>query len=213
MAWFRIAQAKGLLVLGSATPDLKTFYAVREAKIPVSTLPARVGGGTLPSIRLVDIRSMNCAESILAPETLSALKQTVEQGDQAVILLNRRGYAPLMYCIDCGKVARCPHCDIGLTYHKGRERLVCHYCGYSVPFPSPCPSCKGCISIPWGREPSVSKSISGRFCLREAGFCAWIGTAPAVRGAWRRSSSLLPGRRPQVLVGTQMLSKGTISRM
>ena len=133
MAWFRIAQAKGLLVLGSATPDLKTFYAVREAKIPVSTLPARVGGGTLPSIRLVDIRSMNCVESILAPETLSALKQTVEQGDQAVILLNRRGYAPLMYCIDCGKVARCPHCDIGLTYHKGRERLVCHYCGYSVP--------------------------------------------------------------------------------
>lgn len=85
VAWFRIAQAKGLLVLGSATPDLKTFYAVREAKIPVSTLPARVGGGTLPSIRLVDIRSMNCVESILAPETLSALKQTVEQGDQAVI--------------------------------------------------------------------------------------------------------------------------------
>ena len=145
VAWFRIAQAKGLLVLGSATPDLKTFYAVREAKIPVSTLPARVGGGTLPSIRLVDIRSMNCVESILAPETLSALKQTVEQGDQAVVLLNRRGYAPLMYCIDCGKVARCPHCDIGLTYHKGRERLVCHYCGYSVPFPSPCPSCKLCL--------------------------------------------------------------------
>ena len=75
-----IAQAKGLLVLGSATPDLKTFYAVREAKIPMSMLPARVGGGTLPAIRLVDIRSVDCANSILAPETLSALKKTVEQG-------------------------------------------------------------------------------------------------------------------------------------
>ena len=67
VAWFRIAQAKGLLVLGSATPDLTTLYAVREAKIPMSMLPARVGGGTLPAIRLVDIRSVDCADSILAP--------------------------------------------------------------------------------------------------------------------------------------------------
>ena len=208
VAWFRIAQAKGLLVLGSATPDLKTFYAVREAKIPVSTLPARVGGGTLPSIRLVDIRSMNCAESILAPETLSALKQTVEQGDQAVILLNRRGYAPLMYCIDCGKVARCPHCDIGLTYHKGRERLVCHYCGYSVPFPSPCPSCKGLHFHPMGQ---------GTERVEE-----YIGTLLPPGGRvlrLDRDSTRRPGRmeeilesfarqEAQVLVGTQMLSKG-----
>ena len=208
VAWFRIAQAKGLLVLGSATPDLKTFYAVREAKIPVSTLPARVGGGTLPSIRLVDIRSMNCVESILAPETLSALKQTVEQGDQAVILLNRRGYAPLMYCIDCGKVARCPHCDIGLTYHKGRERLVCHYCGYSVPFPSPCPSCKGLHFHPMGQ---------GTERVEE-----YIGTLLPPGGRvlrLDRDSTRRPGRmeeilesfarqEAQVLVGTQMLSKG-----
>ena len=208
VAWFRIAQAKGLLVLGSATPDLKTFYAVREAKIPVSTLPARVGGGTLPSIRLVDIRSMNCVESILAPETLSALKQTVEQGDQAVVLLNRRGYAPLMYCIDCGKVARCPHCDIGLTYHKGRERLVCHYCGYSVPFPSPCPSCKGLHFHPMGQ---------GTERVEE-----YIGTLLPPGGRvlrLDRDSTRRPGRmeeilesfarqEAQVLVGTQMLSKG-----
>lgn len=167
----------------------------------MSTLPAR-GWRTLPSIRLVDIRSMNCVESILAPETLSALKQTVEQGDQAVILLNRRGYAPLMYCIDCGKVARCPHCDIGLTYHKGRERLVCHYCGYSVPFPSPCPSCKGLHFHPMGQGTERVEEYIGTLCLREAGFRAWIGTAPAARGAWRRSLSFCPaggagpGRHP-----------------
>ena len=208
VAWFRIAQAKGLLVLGSATPDLKTFYAVREAKIPMSMLPARVGGGTLPAIRLVDIRSVDCAESILAPETLSALKETVEQGDQAVILLNRRGYAPLMYCIDCGKVARCPHCDIGLTYHKGRERLVCHYCGYSVPFPSPCPSCKGLHFHPMGQ---------GTERVEE-----YIGTLLPPGGRvlrLDRDSTRRPGRmeeilesfarqEAQVLVGTQMLSKG-----
>ena len=151
---------------------------------------------------------MNCVESILAPETLSALKQTVEQGDQAVILLNRRGYAPLMYCIDCGKVARCPHCDIGLTYHKGRERLVCHYCGYSVPFPSPCPSCKGLHFHPMGQ---------GTERVEE-----YIGTLLPPGGRvlrLDRDSTRRPGRmeeilesfarqEAQVLVGTQMLSKG-----
>ena len=208
VAWFRIAQAGGLLVLGSATPDLKTFYAVQEAKIPVSVLPDRVGGGTLPSIRLVDIRSVNMAESMLAPETLSALKQTVEQGDQAVILLNRRGYAPLMYCLDCGKVARCPHCDIGLTYHKGRERLVCHYCGYSVPFPSPCPSCKGLHFHPMGQGTErVEESIGtllppgGRVLRLDRDSTRRPGSMEEILEAFAR-------REAQVLVGTQMLSKG-----
>lgn len=150
VAWFRIAQAKGLLVLKSATPDLKMFYAVRETKIPVSTPPARVGGGMLPLIGPAGTWSMNRAESTLIPETPSAFKQTVEQGDQAVVLLNRRGYALLMYYIDCGKVARYSHCDIGLTYHEGRERLIYHYCGYSVLLPSPCPSCKGLHFYPMG---------------------------------------------------------------
>ena len=132
----------------------------------------------------------------------------MEQGDQAVILLNRRGYAPLMYCIDCGKVARCPHCDIGLTYHKGRERLVCHYCGYSVPFPSPCPSCKGLHFHPMGQ---------GTERVEE-----YIGTLLPPGGRvlrLDRDSTRRPGRmeeilesfarqEAQVLVGTQMLSKG-----
>ncbi len=113
-----------------------------------------------------------------------------------------------MYCIDCGKVARCPHCDIGLTYHKGRERLVCHYCGYSVPFPSPCPSCKGLHFHPMGQ---------GTERVEE-----YIGTLLPPGGRvlrLDRDSTRRPGRmeeilesfarqEAQVLVGTQMLSKG-----
>ena len=113
-----------------------------------------------------------------------------------------------MYCIDCGKVARCPHCDIGLTYHKGRERLVCHYCGYSVPFPSPCPSCKGLHFHPMGQ---------GTARVEE-----YIGTLLPPGGRvlrLDRDSTRRPGRmeeilesfarqEAQVLVGTQMLSKG-----
>lgn len=208
LAWFRIAQTRGLLVLGSATPDLKTFYAASEGKIPVSTLPSRVGGGALPSVRLVDLSTANMGESILVPDSLAALRETVERGEQAVILLNRRGYAPLMYCLDCGKVVHCPHCDIGLTYHKGRERLVCHYCGYSVPFPTPCPACNGMHFHPMGQ---------GTERIEE-----YLGTQlPFGSRVLRldRDSTRRPGRmeeilesfarkEAQVLVGTQMLSKG-----
>ena len=208
VAWFRTAQAGGLLVLGSATPDLKTFYAVREAKIPASVLPTRVGGGTLPAIRTVDLRNVHCGESVLAPESLAALKDTVARGEQAVVLLNRRGYAPIMYCIDCGKVARCPHCDIGLTYHKGRERLVCHYCGYAVPFPSPCPTCKGLHFHPMGqgteRVEEYVRTIlppGGEVLRLDRDSTRVPGRMEAILEAFARKEA-------QVLVGTQMLSKG-----
>ena len=208
VAWFRTVQTEGLLVLGSATPDLKTFHAVKAAKIPVSVLPGRVGGGTLPEIRLVDIRAAGTTESLLAQESLDALKTVVGRGEQAVILLNRRGYAPLMYCLDCGKTARCPHCDIGLTYHKGRERLVCHYCGYNLPFPSPCPTCKGLHFHPMGQGTErIEEYISGvlppggRVLRLDRDSTRRPGSMEAILEAFARKEA-------QVLVGTQMLSKG-----
>ena len=208
VAWFRVAQTNGLLVLGSATPDLKTFYAVQESRIPVSVLPARVGGGTLPAVRLVDLRTADLAESILAPETVTALKQTVDRGEQAVILLNRRGYAPLMYCLDCGKVARCPHCDIGLTYHKGRERLVCHYCGYSVPFPSPCPSCKGLHFHPMGQGTERVEEYIGTLLPPGSRVLRLDRDSTRRSGSMEEILEAFAHREAQVLVGTQMLSKG-----
>lgn len=208
VAWFRVAQNKALLVLGSATPDVKTFHAVEQGRLSVLRLPDRVGGGTLPQIHLVDISTLAGSESLLAAESEIALKETLARGEQAVVLLNRRGYAPLMYCLDCHKVARCPHCEIGLTYHKGRERLVCHYCGYSTPFPSPCVHCKGLHYLPMGE---------GTEKLAES-----LTTLVAPQGKvlrLDRDSTRRPGRmeeilesfarqEAQILVGTQMLSKG-----
>ena len=125
VAWSRASRHKALLVLGSATPDVKTFYSARRGLLPLAVLSRRVGGGSLPAVELVDIRE-NGGDSPLAPASVEALRSTLKRGEQAVVLLNRRGYAPLMYCLSCGAVARCPHCDIGLTYHKRREQLVCH---------------------------------------------------------------------------------------
>ena len=212
VAWSRASRHKALLVLGSATPDVKTFYAARRGLFPLAVLPRRVGGGTLPGVELVDIRD-NGGDSPLAPAALEALRDTVKRGEQAVVLLNRRGYAPLMYCLDCGAVARCPHCDIGLTYHKRREQLVCHYCGYTRPFPSPCSACKGLHYLPMGEG---TERLEERLAGEEL-----AGVLPSGARVLRldRDSTRRPGRmeeilaafarqEAQVLVGTQMLSKG-----
>jgi len=208
VAWFRVAQSKGALVLGSATPDVKTFHAVREGHMPGIVLSERVGGGTLPAVELVNIKDNAVKETILAPQTLTRIKETVTRGEQAVILLNRRGYAPLMYCLDCGSVARCPECEIGLTYHKGRERLVCHYCGHSVPFPSPCAKCRGVHYLPMGEgteklEETLSTMLPhGKKVLRlDRDSTRRPGRMEQILAAFAREES-------SILVGTQMLSKG-----
>lgn len=208
VAHFRMQQNKGVLVLGSATPDVKTFYASRNGHIPMQHLGERVGGGTLPQVELVDIKGLSPTDGLLAPVSLKRLNEVVSRGEQAVILLNRRGYAPLMYCLDCGTVARCPHCEIGLTYHKGRERLVCHYCGYSTPYPVPCASCKGLHNLPMGEgtekleEGLIHQLPPGTNVLRlDRDSTRRPGRMEEILDAFARQEA-------QVLVGTQMLSKG-----
>lgn len=208
VAWFRAKQGNGLLVLGSATPDIKTYHAALTGQVELLTLPERVGGGTLPEVRLVNIRNADLSESLLAPESLKALKETVKAGEQAVILLNRRGYAPLMYCLDCGTAARCPHCDIGLTYHKGRERLVCHYCGYSVPFPMLCPTCKGMHFLPMGQGTERLEEFLTGILPEDCGVLRLDRDSTRCPGRMESILEEFTAHRAQVLVGTQMLSKG-----
>ncbi len=208
VAYFLAMQQAGLLVLGSATPDVKTFFASEQGLAPALTLSRRISECGLPEIELVDIRGLSPTEHLLAPETTRTLVRVVERGEQAIIMLNRRGYSPLMYCLECGKVARCPHCEIGLTYHKGRERLVCHYCGHSLPYPLICETCGHGNYLPMGE---------GTERLEET----LATTLPPGIKVLRldRDSARRPGRmeeilqsfargEAQVLVGTQMLSKG-----
>lgn len=213
VAWFRMTHTGtgkgGLLLLGSATPDIQTFHAARQGALPLLRLPQRVGARPLPDVELVDIRGMAPpaeADGLLAPRCEEALRDTIARGEQAVVLLNRRGYAPLMYCLDCKATLKCPHCQIGLTYHKGRERLLCHYCGYSAPFPLPCPSCHGVNYLPMGEG---TERLAERLSL--------LAGRPVLR--LDRDSTRRPGRMEEILeafarqespilVGTQMLSKG-----
>ena len=212
VAWERARRHRALLVLGAATPDIKTFHAAQQGAFPLAKLTYRVGGGTLPEIELVDIKDQPSSR-LLSPRAVEALRETVQRGEQAVVMLNRRGYSPLMYCLDCGTVARCPNCDIALTYHKRREQMVCHYCGHTRPYPSPCAKCGSLNFLPMGEgTEKLEESLAGE---------ELAGALPPGGRVLRldRDSTSRPGRmeeilaafarqEAQVLVGTQMLSKG-----
>ena len=208
LAYFRAMQDEALLLLGSATPDVRSFHASSNGLIPVYFLKQRLGQGGLPDLDFVDIRANKAVDSILAPESLQALVQTVDAGKQAIILLNRRGYSPLMYCLDCGQVVRCPNCEIGMTFHKARQRMVCHYCGHSASFPSACQRCNSYNYLPMGEgteklEESLLPHLPfGTKILRlDRDTTRRPGRMEEILAAFARKEA-------QVLVGTQMLSKG-----
>ncbi|MDL2291052.1 primosomal protein N' [Desulfovibrio sp. OttesenSCG-928-F20] len=208
VAWYRASQQKALLLLGSATPDVKTFYAARQGLIPLHVLSDRVGGGGLPDIELVRLEGGKGASSLLAAGSVEALTRTIERGEQAVILLNRRGYAPVMYCLACKTTARCPHCDIALAYHKGRERLVCHYCGYSTPYPCACTACKNMNFLPMGQGTEKLEESLGPLLPPGAGILRLDRDSARRPGRMEEILASFARREAQVLVGTQMLSKG-----
>lgn len=211
IAWYRAGLHKSLLLLGSATPDIKSFHAAKQGNIPIHILDERVGGGELPLVEMVRIDHQGAGTGTmggLMPYSLDALKETVEAGDQTIILLNRRGYAPLMYCLGCGEVNKCPSCDIGLAYHKGRERLVCHYCGYTVPFPSPCPTCKSMNYLPMGEGTEKLEEHLGVALPPGTKVLRLDRDSTRRQGRMEEILASFARKEASVLVGTQMLSKG-----
>ncbi len=212
VAWEGAKRDRAILVLGSATPDIKTFYAAMQGSMPLASMENRVGGGRLPQIDLVDIKGCP-ASKLLSPAASDALRETVRRGEQAVILLNRRGYSPVMYCLDCGTPARCPSCDVAMTYHKKREQLVCHYCGHTRPWPSPCERCGGLNFLPMGEgteqleEKLAAEELAG--ILPPGGKILRLDRDSVSRqGHMEEILASFARQEGQVLVGTQMLSKG-----
>ncbi|MDO5538112.1 MAG: primosomal protein N', partial [Desulfovibrionaceae bacterium] len=209
VAWFRANEEKALLLLGSATPDLKTWHAVCEGRLPVLRLPARIGNRPLPPVQLVAMekrRFMDEKDTLLAAESLKALDETLARGEQAIILLNRRGYAPLIYCPDCRKVLSCPNCSVGLSYHRDIGRLLCHYCGYTLDFPAPCPDCGHMNFLPMGegteRTADYLTARYGREVLR------FDRDSTRREGAMEEMLARFADHQADILVGTQMVSKG-----
>jgi primosomal protein N' (replication factor Y) (superfamily II helicase) len=207
LAWFMARSNKGMLLLGSATPDVKTYHAAESDSIGYVRLNERISGRPLPEIEMVNLLENPAGEGGLSPVSRMALDETLARGDQVIIMQNRRGYAPLVYCVDCGHVARCAGCEVGLTYHKGLERLLCHYCGESLDFPLICPGCGGCHFLPLGEGTEQVEEFL-RHTYPDA------GTLRLDRDSTRREGRLVEIlddfalAKSKILVGTQMISKG-----
>lgn len=145
VAIWRGAHEKALVVLGSATPSVESMFHGKNGDYTLYTLHKRFGGRTLPTVRIVDMGEelKNGNDSLFSYELRDAIDQTWQKGKQSILFLNRRGNSRALVCVECGEAPECPRCSARLTYHSANERLMCHYCGYSVPAPERCPQCHG----------------------------------------------------------------------
>ncbi len=201
------------VVLGSATPSLETWHRVREGRYLRLPLAERIGGGAMPRVRLLDMSRLPKpsagagGERALAPLLLDAVKQRIECGEQSLLLLNRRGYAPVLHCSACGWKSGCAHCSAWRVFHKGDRTLRCHHCGLSERVPRACPDCGNLDIAPIGRGTEKLQEQ-----LTEALPGARIGRidADTTRGAGELQQQLaaVHAGEVDVLVGTQMVAKG-----
>ena len=197
------------LVLGSATPSIETYYAAKSGKIKLLELTGRVNGRPLPEVRVVDmcreIRRGN--RSIFSDELTDELKKCVGGGNQAMVFLNRRGYASYVMCRVCGFVAKCERCDVSLVYHKEENRLKCHYCGNLYEPLSECPEC-GSKFIKEGYigTEKVAGVLAEMF--PSSGVLRMDNDSTRTKGAHAKILGDFGAKKADILVGTQMIAKG-----
>ena len=143
IAHFRIAQHKGLLCLASATPSVESFTNAKKGKYSLFRIKNRYGSATLPTVETVDMREemQSGNTGVISNRLFEEINNTLENGKQAILLLNRRGYNTYISCPKCGYVATCPNCSVSLTYHSANGRMMCHYCGHSVKVMDTFPEC------------------------------------------------------------------------
>jgi primosomal protein N' (replication factor Y) (superfamily II helicase) len=208
LAYGRIARSGGLLLMGSATPDVKVFHAARNGGIALTRLPNRVGEARLPEVRLVDLRCEPPEHGPFATSVRDALLAAIHAGEQVIILHNRRGYSPVLYCENCSEPVKCPHCQVSMTLHKRRELLLCHYCGHSLLFPLSCPGCKGSQFLPLGAGTERLEEFLHTELPRDTKILRLDRDTSRRAGSMQETLAAFAREEAQVLVGTQMLSKG-----
>jgi primosomal protein N' (replication factor Y) len=210
LAVYRAHLERVPVILGSATPSLETWQRAETGKYQRLTLAERVGGGALPRVRFFDMGVLpkeNGQTPVLAPMVLESLRQRVERGEQSLVFLNRRGYAPVLHCADCGWKSGCPHCSAWRVFHKGERTLRCHHCGFTERVPRACPDCGNLDIAPIGRgteklEEQLAELLPGARIARL--------DADTARGKGQLESRLaqVHAGDVDVLVGTQMVTKG-----
>lgn len=209
VALYRGKLAAASVVLVSATPAVTTFYRASEGKYRYLNLSRRVTPQALPDIHLISLKEHRSGRGlpVISRPLAGALEATLARGEQALLFLNRRGYATVLFCLFCGEVIQCHQCSVALTYHRLKDALICHYCGYEERVPSRCPQCQSTALKRYGLgtervEAEIQKIFPQARVARLD-----RDTAPHSGRALKVLEEFAQGRA-DILVGTQMISKG-----
>lgn len=201
----------GKTLLGSATPSLDSYFNALSGKFGLVELKERYGGALPPEMLIVDTKEMKrkklMKHPLFSPPLLAEIERTLAAGEQVILFQNRRGFAPMMECKACGWVPRCANCDVSMTYHKRQGLLVCHYCGYSLRPPQQCPACgtDDFQLFGFGTE-KVEEEAQALF--PSARIVRMDLDTTRTRTAYERIIHDFEQQRTDILIGTQMISKG-----
>jgi primosomal protein N' (replication factor Y) len=210
VAVMRAKMANAVVVLGSATPSLESYYNAKKNKYTLIELPDRVEQRPLPEVEIIDMRQEfqeTGQEQVISRKLAAEIKQRLDKKEQVMVLLNRRGYSPVVLCRTCGKTLECKNCAIALTHHKREQKMVCHYCGYTAPVPKACVHCGSeyVYFLGTGSE-KLEELLHGIFPQARIGRL----DRDTVRGHedFERTLNALNQGELDILVGTQMIAKG-----
>lgn len=197
-------------LLGTATPSMESYYNAQQGKYGMVTLATRYQDIQMPEIEVVDVKDLQrrkMMKSMFSPRLLAAVRTALENGEQAILFQNRRGFAPMVECHVCGWVPKCPNCDVSLTYHKNMSLLTCHYCGYTYRVPDHCPNCesKEIRGRGYGTE-KIEDEIMNIF--PEARVSRMDLDTTRTKNAYERIINDFSSGKTNLLIGTQMISKG-----
>jgi primosomal protein N' (replication factor Y) (superfamily II helicase) len=209
VAWWRARYNKAVLLLGSATPSLESYHRTMEGSDQLLTMSGRVTPTQLPPVTVVDMRQelKDNHRKIFSRLLLTELEGVLERQEQALLFINRRGFAGFVLCRECGYVVRCPSCDVSLTLHLDRQLMCCHYCAFEAPVPQVCPDCGGLkiryFSAGTQRvEDEVKKMYPGISLIR------MDSDTTTSRQAHSRYYRQFRDGKASILIGTQMIAKG-----
>ena len=198
------------VVLGTATPSVESYHNAMSGKYGLVELTQRYQGIELPRIEVVDIKDLRRRKMMngpFSPQLLAALRATFERGEQAILFQNRRGFAPMIECRECGWVPKCQNCDVSLTLHKNLNMLTCHYCGFTYPVPQKCPNCDSTDlrGRGYGTE-KIEDQVQTIF--PDIKVARMDLDTTRTRTAYERLISDFSQGKTQLLIGTQMVTKG-----
>ena len=215
LAVYRGKLEAATVLLGSATPSLESWQRANEGRYIRLALPSRIGGGALPKVRLVDMSLLprtKGANTAISPPLVAALQERLVRGEQSLVFLNRRGYAPVLHCGDCGWKSSCPHCSAWRVFHKLDRSLRCHHCGLTERVPRACPECGNLDIAPIGRGTERLEEQLADLLMGADGKPARIARIDAdstrLKGALEAQLGAVHAGDVDVLVGTQMVTKG-----